>query len=129
MNHRPLGYECTVFVWARDRIRDTILALLAQRGLNVACAGLTLSISKTDPERLRDHFVQISTGGAIDSANLALFIGNKRSAKYDEYLSKELLAADDAARELDSVGAHRFIRNPVEDDFRPTRFQTRPDAQ
>ena len=114
-----LGSGCSVFVWAGDRVRNTLLALLVQRGFSVASSGLTLSIAKATPEQVADHLSEIAASEMADGATLAHHIGNRLTNKYDEFLSPELLAMDYAAREMDTAGALRFIRDLVENGFRP----------
>ncbi len=115
----PTGSGCLVFVWDGDRVRNTLLALLVQRGLSVASSGLTLSISKVTPEQVADHLSEVSAGGEPDGAELARQISNLQANKYDEFLSPDLLAMDYAARELDPAGALLFVRGLVENGFRP----------
>jgi ATP-dependent Lhr-like helicase len=113
------GSDCRFFVWAGDRARNALQALLALRGFEVASVGLTLSIGKKTPEQVAGHLTELAALDDLDGAELASGVENQRVNKYDDFLPPKLLAADYAARELDPVGALRYLRLVASNGFWP----------
>ena len=113
------GMASLLFVWAGDRVRNTVMTLLVERGLKAAGSGLTISVAGLAPAELAAHLEAIARNGPADGPTLAQSVKNQASNKYDGYLSPELLALDYGARELEPAGAHRLVRQLVESGFGP----------
>jgi hypothetical protein len=58
---------------------------------------------------LIEHLRDLREAGQADPQRLAAAVCNLAINKYDLFLSPELLAADYAARELDTVAAHAYL--------------------
>jgi ATP-dependent Lhr-like helicase len=105
----PYGREVLCFCWTGDRVVNTLQVQLTQRGLRVARSGLTLSVANTTRDSLIEHLRDLREAGQADPQRLAAAVCNLAINKYDLFLSPELLAADYAARELDTVAAHAYL--------------------
>lgn len=105
----PHGRETLFFCWLGDRAVNTLQVQLIQRGLRVARSGITLSISSSTRDSLIHHLRVLRDAGPADPRILAATVSNQAINKYDPYLPPELLAADYAARELDTKAAHAYL--------------------
>ncbi|MBI2565606.1 MAG: hypothetical protein HYV63_01060 [Candidatus Schekmanbacteria bacterium] len=113
------GMDSLFFVWAGDRVRNTVTTLMVERGLKAAGSGLTISVAGLALAELAAHLEAIAGRGPADAPTLARSVKNPEANKYDVYLSPELLALDYAARELEPAGAHSLVRQLVDSGFRP----------
>lgn len=64
-------------------------------------------VAGTEPGAVRRCLEALAAAGPADAAALAATVANKRSEKYDGYLTEELLCAGYGSRELDPLGAWR----------------------
>ena len=108
------GDDCHAFLWAGDRVLDTIAAMLRQRDVRSAVWHICLLVSDTDERGLIGHFENIMAEPPHDPKALAAFVANKKREKHDHFLSEDLLCADYASRDLDVSGARRVLRHVLE---------------
>lgn len=109
-----LGDECYAFLWAGDRVLDTIGALLRQRNVSSAPCAICLLASDVDERGMIGHFEAILSEPPQDPKLLAATVRNKKREKHDGSLTEELLCADYASRDLDVEGARLVLRRVLE---------------
>ena len=112
------GDDCHAFLWAGDRVLDTIGALLRQRNVISAPCSICLLASGVNEREIIGHFEAILSEPPHDPKVLAAAVRNKRREKHDGFLTEELLCADYASRDLDVEGARRVLRR-VRDGLSP----------
>lgn len=112
------GPDTFLFLWAGDRITDTIAVQLRTRGLSVMNEGVMLQVSKIGPEQLRQRLEEIAAAGPGDPVALSRSIMNKLREKYDAFLPEELLCEDYAISRLDTAGAWHTLNDVARADHR-----------
>ena len=108
------GDDLHAFLWAGDRVLDTIAAMLRQRDVVSTAYRICLLVPDADERVLIGHFENIMAEPPQDPKVLAASVANKRREKHDQFLSEELLCADYASRDLDVGGARRVLRRVLE---------------
>lgn len=99
------GTETSLFPWRGDRIMNTLVVVLAGRGLDVGQDGLAITVGNCSPAGLWDTIQDLAVRPQPDPVSLATTVRAKMHDKYDRYLSDELLNIEYAARALDVPGA------------------------
>ena len=102
------GDQSVFFLCRGDRIMNTVMVQLVARELQVMQDGPALLV-KARPSQVKEHLESLAAAGPGDALALAHAIGNKVDAKFDWALDKSLLAADYAARALDTKRAHEAL--------------------
>jgi ATP-dependent Lhr-like helicase len=108
------GDDTYMFLWAGDRIVNTVTALLSAAELMATRDGLALSVAKISPVELSAHLVAMLATSMPDPVELAAIVRNKATEKYDIFLPDELLDVSYAARSLDVPGAWKALHRVVE---------------
>jgi ATP-dependent helicase Lhr and Lhr-like helicase len=98
------GKHLYLFCWTGDEKMETVAALLRHKGLKANTIGITVVI-EANKEELKEQLNSLVNQAPIDPCELAKFIPNRASEKYDLFLSNDLMCADYAASKLDVVGA------------------------
>lgn len=98
------GDATQLFPWRGDRIMNTLLVVLAHRGLEVGQDGLCLTIRDSTPDAVVDLIGKLATEPPPDPLDLARTVRVRTRDKYDRYLGEELLTRSYAARALDVPG-------------------------
>ena len=99
------GGDTLLFCWMGDRVMDTLLVILRQRGLKVQRDGLALTIESRSRVEVAEHLRSIISTPPVDARALAVTVANKRTEKYHAFLTEELLSADYASQRLNPEGA------------------------
>lgn len=99
------GEHTVLFIWAGDRIVNTIHMLLTERGCKVSKAGMTLQVRDCLPSELFEELCKIAAAQPSEPAGLAETVENKIIDKHDRYLQEELLNSNYASKRLDIEGA------------------------
>jgi len=84
--------------------------LLRHKGSKANTIGITVVI-EADKEELKEQLNSLINQAPIDPRELAKFIPNRASEKYDLFLSDDLMCADYAASKLDVVGALETLKD------------------
>jgi ATP-dependent helicase Lhr and Lhr-like helicase len=117
LNERRLlesGSDTYVFLWAGDRIVNTVVAILSATELRTTPDGLALSVAGVTPVELAAQIMAIMVGEQPHAIDLALTVANKAVEKYDGLVPEPLLSAAYAARNLDIPGAWRTLQEVVD---------------
>lgn len=104
------GKETILFLWAGDRVMNTVAVQLRERGLDVMQDGIALTVSQTVPDELVGHVRDLIVQGPADGNRLAASVENKWAEKYDRFLWDELLCAGYASKSLDPKGAYEALK-------------------
>ncbi|MFA9518111.1 helicase-related protein, partial [Halopenitus sp. H-Gu1] len=99
------GAHTILFVWAGDRVMNTIHLLLAERGYKASKAGMTLQVQNCQPAEVLEELCEIASLQPAEPAALAESVENKIVDKHDRYLPEELLNLNYASNRLDIEGA------------------------
>lgn len=103
-----------LFLWRGDRIMNTIVLILKQRGFNAENAGLYINIKTDKPEILFDTLRSLAASPPPDPIILVTNVMNKWVEKWDNLLPDELLARNYSSHMLDVVGGHEAIKTLVQ---------------
>ncbi len=98
-----------LFCWRGDRVLDTLVVWLSDRGFRVATEGLALLFPNAGPEEVRREMTLLASQEPPDPLVLAASVANKRIEKFHPFLSDPLLAADYASQRLDVMGAWAVV--------------------
>jgi ATP-dependent helicase Lhr and Lhr-like helicase len=104
------GQATYLFLWAGDRVADTVALALTTAGLQVTNEGLALRIDDVEPDELAVRLRAMVDGPPPDPDELARRVANKAGEKHDHLLPPALLDRAYAARRLDPTGAWQWIR-------------------
>lgn len=107
------GEHTVLFVWAGDRVVNTIHLFLSERGYKASKAGMTLQVQDCQPPELVEEFYEIATLQPPEPAKLAGTVKNKIIDKHDRYLPEELLNSNYASKRLDIEGALNQVNTIV----------------
>jgi hypothetical protein len=110
----PFGKDSLVFLWAGDRILNTIHLQLLARGVTVYKEGVALLLSSAGVSEARDHLLAIASAAPVSAIKLAADVRNKATEKHHLFLSDPLLAADYASSHLDTIDAHELLTRTSE---------------
>jgi len=81
-----------------------------RHGLNASNDGLIITAANAATSHVHDHLRALAEAWPADAPGLASVVAKKATAKYDEWISDSLLAADYARRALDCPGAWRAAK-------------------
>lgn len=109
------GNHTVLFLWAGDRIVNTMQVFLTERGFQTAKTGMTLQIRDCQPEELCEELQRIALTEPSESAQLAECVENKIIDKHDRYLTDELLNENYTSKQLDVCGALNELSSIVEE--------------
>jgi len=112
------GSDSLLFLWAGDRVVDTIAVQLQALGFSVMNQGLALQIADIEPRLLLRRLGEIIAQGPPDPVVLAESVSNKLSEKYDGFLPDDLLCEDYGCSRLDAHGAWETLKQALQ---RPER--------
>ena len=100
-------YDCNValFCWAGDRVLDTLLVQLRDRGLPVERDSIAIIVNDISAGVLSPHLRALAAQGPADAVQLAGTVANKLIEKHHVFLSEALLSTDYASCRLDPEGA------------------------
>lgn len=104
------GRDTYLFLWAGDRVADTVALALGADGFSVTNEGLALRVAATPPDALADRLRALVSGPPPDGPELAKRVANKAGEKHDRLLPPELADRAYAARRLDPAGAWHWVR-------------------
>ncbi|MEU4377376.1 DEAD/DEAH box helicase [Pseudonocardia alni] len=105
----PRGNSTLVLPWRGDRMLDTLLVALHQRGLRAGREGPALRVSAPLPQ-VEDALAALAHAPAPDPVDLAATVAAKAEEKWDEVLSPRLLDQAYAARALDVDAVWSWLR-------------------
>lgn len=103
------GRDTLFFACRGDRIMNTLIVMLIDRGISASLAGPALTAHERTPEDVIRALEEIREDRHLDAGHLAMIVGNKRVEKYDWVLSEELLDLEYASSSLDLQGARSAI--------------------
>ena len=103
-----------IFLWAGDRIVNTVVSILAATDMKATRDGLAISVAKVTPIELSAQLMALLVGEQPDPIELAATVVNKTVEKYDEFLPEALQNVSYAARNLDVPGAWQALQDVVD---------------
>jgi len=104
------GPHTLLLPWTGSRATTTLTAQLTAAGLNASNDGLIITVANAATSHVHDHLRALAEAWPADAPGLASVVAKKATAKYDEWISDSLLAADYARRALDCPGAWRAAK-------------------
>lgn len=110
------GKDTLLFGWSGDRTMQTLVFLLANRGLEVVKEGVVIRVSNATPDKVSAVMKSICDDGMPSLLDLAESVKNKVREKYDRFLPPDLLNEDYAAACFDLNGAERLMQELCSDD-------------
>lgn len=104
------GNEARIFTWAGDWTNDTLVLMLARKGIRAANEGVCVVVFNAEFERLQDILFDTANDTPARAEDLAQSVQNKMKEKWDGLLTEELLCKSYASRELNVEGAVAALR-------------------
>lgn len=99
------GSNVALFCWSGDRVMDTLLVQLRDRGLPVESDGIAIVVNDISSAALIPHLRALAAQGPADAVQLAATVANKPTEKHHVFLNEDLLSIDYASARLDTEGA------------------------
>jgi ATP-dependent Lhr-like helicase len=103
--------QVQILLWKGDRVNDTLLLMLMDRGFRGYTNGLVISLEATSRDAVQMALSQFAHTGEIEPQILARSIKNKVREKWDPMLPEGLLNASFGSSYLDPLGVIRTIRS------------------
>lgn len=104
------GKDTLLFVWRGDRAMQTLVFLLANKGLEIVKEGVVIRVSNATPDKVSVVMQSLCDAGMPSILDLAASVKNKTREKYDRFLPPDLLNEDYAAACFDMKGAESLMR-------------------
>jgi ATP-dependent helicase Lhr and Lhr-like helicase len=108
------GDDTYIFLWAGDRVINTVISILAATDLKTTRDGLALSVTDVTPIELSAQLMALLVGDQPDPTELAATVANKAVHKYDGFLPESLQNISYAAHSLDVPGAWKALHEVVD---------------
>jgi ATP-dependent Lhr-like helicase len=108
-----------VFLWAGDRVTNTVAMQLQSDGFTVENFGVGLQVARTEPLQVRQQLRSYLSQDPPNADRLAATVGNKLLEKYDEWLPPDLLAAGYGASLLTTAAAWQALAEILAIDPNP----------
>ncbi len=105
----------TVYIlsWLGDKIVNTLSTMLVGQGFRVTNSSGILEIQGTSIKEICSVFKRIVTSPQQAPEELARCVAEKRTEKFDMFLSEQLLCETYAAKVFDIDGAYQWMRKAV----------------
>lgn len=84
------GHDAHIFLWRGTALTNVFAVVLQSAGLECEAHDLGVTITDTTPDKARAFMRQIANADPPKPDSLSEFVGNLRSAKYDDLLSEEI---------------------------------------
>ncbi|CAK8720313.1 DEAD-box ATP-dependent RNA helicase CshB [Candidatus Electrothrix laxa] len=110
------GDTLYVLPWLGDKIANTLFTILVGQGFRVTNSSGIIEIQGTNIKEISSVFNEILEAPQQDAEKLAKLVVEKRTEKFDQFLSEELLCETYAAKVFDMDGAYQWMRQVVADD-------------
>ena len=91
---------------------DTITALLRNNCIKAENDGIAITVLDRTEEELTGYLKKVAKE-SIEALELARTIRNKPSAKYDNFLSEDLMCADYLSSKMDLEGAQYMLKQII----------------
>jgi ATP-dependent Lhr-like helicase len=108
---RQSGNETQLLLWQGDRVNDTVILMMHERGFQGMNEGVCINFFGTDTVAVRAALGELITAGEFDNARLAATVQNKIREKWDSLLPDDVLAANYASQYLDMNAACAAVRS------------------
>ncbi len=99
--------------WLGDKIANTLSTILVGQGFRVTNSSGILEIQGVDIKGVFSVFEEILERPQQSAKELAKLVAEKKTEKFDQFLSEELLCETYAAKVFDMDGAYQWMRKVV----------------
>jgi ATP-dependent Lhr-like helicase len=106
-----------VLPWLGDKIANTLFTILAGQGFRVTNSSGIIEIQGTSVKEIFSVFKGILETPQRSAEKLAKLVVEKKTEKFDQFLSEELLCETYAAKVFDINGTYQWMRQAVADDM------------
>ncbi|MCI5146746.1 MAG: hypothetical protein D3923_14780 [Candidatus Electrothrix sp. AR3] len=103
------GDTLYIVPWLGDKIINTLFTILVGRGLKLTKFSGIIEIQETNETEIRSIFDEILTGPQQPVEELTKLVTEKKTEKFDHFLSEQLLCKTYAAKVFDMDGAYKWI--------------------
>lgn len=104
------GNSTCIFTWMGDKVINTLVALLTQKGFEAGAYAGVIEVEKSNVNSIEVCLTELSQQGYSSNTELAELVIEKKIEKYDEFLPDELLNVGYGRRAFDIEEALNWIR-------------------
>jgi ATP-dependent Lhr-like helicase len=108
------GHTVRLFTWRGDWVNDTLVLMLAAKGLRAMNEGVSIGIAGSTEDAVHDALLDITEAPARAPEEFASDVQNKYIGKWDGVLPKLLIARNYASSALDVRGAVDCAKHVLE---------------
>lgn len=105
------GNSTCIFTWMGDKVINTLVALLTQKGFEAGAYAGVIEVEKSDVNSIEACLTELSQQGFSSNTELAELVIEKKIEKYDEFLPDELLNVGYGCRAFDIEETLSWIKN------------------
>ena len=107
---RQHGNSTCIFTWMGDKVVNTIVALLTQKGFVAGAYAGVIEVEKSNAESIVSCIKGLSKQCASSNTELAKLVVEKKIEKYDEFLPEELLNVGYGYRAFDVEATNIWLK-------------------
>jgi len=105
------GNSTCIFTWMGDKVVNTLVALLTQKGFEVGSYAGVIEVEKSNAESIADCIKGLIKQCPSSNTELAELVIEKKTEKYDEFLPEELLDVGYGCRSFDICSTYKWIKS------------------
>tara|TARA_R110002167_G_scaffold362021_1_gene580869 strand:- start:12235 stop:14433 length:2199 start_codon:yes stop_codon:yes gene_type:complete len=105
------GNSTCIFTWMGDKVINTLVALLTQKGFEAGAYAGVIEVEKSDVNSIEVCLTELSQQSYSSNTELAELVIEKKIEKYDEFLPDELLNVGYGYRAFDIEETLSWIKN------------------
>lgn len=104
-----VGNKIYIFTWLGDKIADTLKVIFIMNNFLVTTFSGIIEIEQTSKAIVLEYFKSILLNGIPKESELAFYVKDKKTEKFDEYLDEQLLNEGYGMKMFDSEQTYSFI--------------------
>jgi ATP-dependent Lhr-like helicase len=104
------GNSTCIFTWMGDKVVNTLVALLTQKGFVAGAYAGLIEVEKSNAESIVSCIKELSKQCTPSNTELAKLVVEKKIEKYDEFLPEELLNVGYGCRAFDVEATYKWLK-------------------
>jgi len=107
------GNTVYIIPWKGDKTVNTLATLLVYKGFSVSNFGGIIEVHESSTDKILAAFHDILNGVEIENSQLAKLVPDKKTEKFDHFLSEELLCAGYGTKYFDIHSARQCMKEMI----------------
>jgi len=107
------GNSTCIFTWMGDKVVNTLVALLTQKGFIAGAYAGVIEVEKSNAQSIEVCLKEFTQQGLSSNTELAELVIEKKIEKYDEFLPEELLNVGYGCRAFDIEATQDWLKQKI----------------